>query len=87
MLSYNAPRGCVRRRIGTAVNLASRLCDEALPGQILVSQSAFAEVEPLVEAESLAPLTLKGIHRPMPAFKVIGLKEPEAAPPAARTAS
>lgn len=39
--------------IGTVTNLASRLCDEARDGQIVLSQRAYAAVEPLVEAECL----------------------------------
>ena len=59
--------------IGTAVTLAARLCDEALPGQILISRPVYAEVEAVVEVEPLPPLTLKGIHRPVPAFNVLAL--------------
>jgi class 3 adenylate cyclase/CheY-like chemotaxis protein len=72
--------------IGTAVNLAARLCDEALPGQILISQPVYAEVDALVEAQTLEPMTLKGIHRPVQAFNVLALVQPEGASPAARTA-
>jgi adenylate cyclase len=67
--------------IGTVTNLAARLCGEARPGQILVSQRVYAEVEDVVEAERLPDLTLKGFHRPVPAFEVLGLGEsPPAAP-------
>lgn len=65
--------------IGSVVNLASRLCDEAQPGQILVSQQVYAEVEEIVEARSLPPLTLKGILRPVPAFNVEALRTTHAA--------
>src|SRR5438105_2445040 len=37
--------------VGTVMNLASRLCDEAGPGEVLVSQRVFSEVEHGVEAE------------------------------------
>ena len=57
--------------IGTVPNLASRLCDEAKAGQILISQRVFASVEPLVEAAPVGELTLKGFHRPMPAYELI----------------
>jgi adenylate cyclase len=40
--------------IGPVSNLASRLCDEAGDGEILVSQRAFASIEELVEAEPSA---------------------------------
>jgi adenylate cyclase len=61
--------------IGTVTNLASRLCDEALAGQILVSQRVQAELEAIAETEAVGPLTLKGFSRPVTAFNVIGLKE------------
>jgi adenylate cyclase len=60
--------------IGSVVNLASRLCDEALGGQILVSQRVYATVEELVEAERVADFTLKGFLKPVPAYSVVSLK-------------
>ena len=60
--------------IGTVTNLASRLCDEAQPGQILVSQRVYSEVEELVEAEAVGELSLKGFLKPVPTFNVFGLK-------------
>jgi class 3 adenylate cyclase len=57
--------------IGTVTNLAARLCDEARPGQILVSQRVCAEVEQLVEVEPLGTLNLKGFLRPTPVYNVI----------------
>jgi class 3 adenylate cyclase len=57
--------------IGSVTNLASRLCDEARPGQILISQRIFGLVEPMVEAARVGDLTLKGFHHPMPAYEVI----------------
>jgi adenylate cyclase len=60
--------------IGTVTNLASRLCGEAKPGQILVSQRLLALVEDLVEVEPVGELTLKGFHRPVTAHNVLGMK-------------
>jgi class 3 adenylate cyclase/CheY-like chemotaxis protein len=56
--------------VGSVLNLASRLCDVAEPGQIVVSQRVLAEVEELVEAEPLGGLNLKGFGKPMEAFSV-----------------
>jgi class 3 adenylate cyclase len=61
--------------IGTVSNLASRLCDEALPGQILVSQRVQAELEAIADTEPVGPLTLKGFSRPVAAFNVMSMKE------------
>jgi len=60
--------------IGPVTNLASRLCDEANGGQILISNRVFAGVEDLVEAEPAGELLLKGFHRPIAVFNVLHLK-------------
>ena len=54
--------------IGTVINLAARLCEEAKPGQILVSRRVFAAIEHVVEAEPIGDLTFKGFLRPVPVF-------------------
>lgn len=61
--------------VGPVTNLASRLCEEARPGQILVSQRVYAMVADQVEAEPLRELTLRGFLRPVHAFNIIRLKE------------
>jgi adenylate cyclase len=61
--------------IGTVTNLAARLCGEARPGQILVSQRLLSTVEDLAHAEAVGELPLKGFSKPVSAFNVIGLKE------------
>ena len=58
--------------IGMVTNLAARLCAEAAPGQILVSQKVHAAVEPIVSAESIGELTLRGFARPTRAYNVRG---------------
>jgi class 3 adenylate cyclase len=60
--------------IGTVTNLAARLCGEARPRQILVSQRVLGAVEALVEVEELGSLALKGFSRPVAAFNVRQLK-------------
>ncbi len=61
--------------IGSVPNLAARLCGEAKPGEILIAQRLLAKVEDLAECESVGELTLKGFHRPVPAYRVLGLKK------------
>jgi class 3 adenylate cyclase len=61
--------------IGPVTNLASRLCDAAQGGQILISQRVYTALEELVEAELAGELPLKGFHKPVPTFNVVGLKE------------
>jgi DNA-binding response OmpR family regulator len=60
--------------IGTVTNLAARLCGEARPGQILVSQRFLGVVEDLVTAEPVGELILKGFLKAVTASNVIGLK-------------
>jgi adenylate cyclase len=61
--------------IGTVTNLASRLCGEAKPGEVLVPQRLFGIVEELVEAEPVGELSLKGFHRPIAAFNILRLRD------------
>ena len=65
--------------IGSVINLASRLCAEAAPGQIVVSQRAFAAVEDFAEARPIAPLTLKGFGHPIPAVEILRWRETDSA--------
>ena len=55
-------------------NLASRLCGEAKPGQILISRRVLGAVEQLLEVEPVGSLVLKGLLKPVPAFSVVRLK-------------
>jgi class 3 adenylate cyclase len=57
--------------IGTVSNVASRLCDEAKPGQILISPRVFMAVEDAVAVEPIGDFTLKGISRPVAAYNVL----------------
>lgn len=59
--------------IGTVVNLAARLCAEAKPGEILVSQRAMAAVDVHVRAEPAGELSLKGLRQPVAAFRLLEL--------------
>jgi class 3 adenylate cyclase len=57
--------------IGTVSNVASRLCDEAKPGQILISPRVLMAIEQLVKVEAVGEFTLKGIRRPLAAYNVV----------------
>ena len=62
---------------GPVVNLASRLCDAAGDGQILLSQRAHAEVAERVEGEAVEALSLRGLRDPVAAFLLTGLRGAE----------
>jgi class 3 adenylate cyclase len=70
--------------IGSVANLASRLCDEARPGQIVIDQRAFGLVEPSVESAPLKKLRLKGFNRSIAAYQILAWRaQPQdSAPPA-----
>jgi class 3 adenylate cyclase len=59
--------------VGTVVNLAARLCEEASDGQILIDGKVLSAIEAVAETQPAGELTLKGLHRPIPAFNVCGL--------------
>lgn len=63
--------------IGSVANLASRLCDQAEDGQILITQRVYADVEEIVEVKLVGELTFKGFHKPVPAYQVLGLNAGE----------
>jgi len=58
--------------IGTVTNLASRLCQQAKAGDIILSQRIHSEVSELVDAEDLGELQLHGFARPTRAFRCTG---------------
>jgi adenylate cyclase len=57
--------------IGTVSNVASRLCDEAKPGQILISPRVRLAVDNAVTVEPVGEFALKGIRRPMMTYNVL----------------
>ena len=62
--------------IGTVSNVASRLCDEAKPSQILLSPRVLMEVEDAVTVEPVGEFALKGIRRPIAAYNVVAALPP-----------
>ena len=61
--------------VGSVVNLAARLCDEAPADHILISQRILGSVEDIVEAKFYSELSLKGFPRAVTAYNVIRLRE------------
>lgn len=60
--------------VSRAVNLASRLENTALPGQILISKSTYELTKDFVKARKLLPVQMKNISRPVEIYEVIGMK-------------
>src|SRR4051794_32606944 len=61
--------------IGSVTNLASRLCDEARAGQVVVARRVYGIVEPFVEARALDDLVLKGFNHPVLAMEILSWRD------------
>jgi class 3 adenylate cyclase/AmiR/NasT family two-component response regulator len=59
--------------IGTVCNIASRLCDEAVNGQILISKRVAGAVEALFPLEEIGDVALKGLAQAVAVYNVAGL--------------
>ena len=59
---------------GNVANLASRLCDEAKNGQILIDINVFSAIEMRAEIDVAEELILKGFSRPVKVFNVRNLR-------------
>ncbi len=69
---------------GESVNLASRLTDKAGPNETLVSEMVMQSVDGRFRAEDLGYLSLKGIAKPVQAFRVLeptGSEDPASSRP------
>jgi class 3 adenylate cyclase/CheY-like chemotaxis protein len=60
--------------IGTVVNQAARLCSEAKPGEILITQRVASAASALIETEPLGELALKGLRQPVGCHRLARLK-------------
>ena len=58
--------------VGSVTNLATRLCAEATPWQILVTQRVNAAAEELVVSRLVGDLSLRGFSRPVRTFEISG---------------
>ena len=61
--------------VGGVSNLASRLCDEAGTGQILLPQRLVAQVEPFALVEPVGTRALKGFQNPITVYNVVRLTD------------
>jgi len=68
--------------LGESVNIASRLCDAAGPGEILVPEAFLRELEQPVDALRLGPRAFKGLSAPLEVYTIRGLAADDSAPPA-----
>ena len=59
--------------IGSVTNLAARLCEQAAPGQILISARVYAGAEEVVSAKLVGELSLRGFSKPARVYDIAGL--------------
>lgn len=57
--------------LGHRVNLASRLCNIAQAGEIVLDAETYAEAKQLVQAEAMPPVQLKGITESVQPWRVV----------------
>ncbi len=60
--------------IGDSVNIASRICSLAGPGEIVISYDTYARVSNLLEVSKLGPVSVKGKTKPLKVYQVVGRK-------------
>jgi class 3 adenylate cyclase/tetratricopeptide (TPR) repeat protein len=70
--------------VGESVNLAARLDERAKPAETLISDAVHGAVSGIAHCEPLGELSLKGLDRPVPAWRVrdlkTGIKDPALGP-------
>ena len=64
-----------RLATGDAVNVAARLEQAAQPGEVLVGQSTLDLVRDSADVEPLEPLALKGKAEPVPAYRLLHVRD------------
>ena len=64
-----------RLATGDALNVAARLQQAALPGEVLIAEATRALVVDAVDVEPVEPLALTGKSEPVTAFRLIGARE------------
>jgi PAS domain S-box-containing protein len=60
--------------IGDAVNLAKRIQENAVGGQIIITDAVYREVQAQINANALAPLKVKGRGATTQVWELVGLK-------------
>jgi len=64
-----------RLATGDAVNVAARLEQAAQPGEVLIGQPTLALVRDAAEVEPVEPLALKGKAEPVPAYRLLNVRD------------
>jgi adenylate cyclase len=63
--------------IGDPMNTASRLCNQAKAGEIIISETTMGKIKDRVESINLPPVEVKGKTGKLPIFNIVGVKGQE----------
>src|SRR5712692_5427523 len=63
-----------RLATGDAVNVAARLEQAAQPGEVLLGEQTLRLVRDALDVEAVEPLSLKGKHEPVTAFRLVSVR-------------
>lgn len=61
--------------LGESVNVAARLCSQAKPSEILISETTYAKTAEAIEVREYQAMPMKGVSKPIKVFKVEGMKK------------
>jgi len=70
--------GATYTAIGNVVNIASRLCEQAENGELLIDRRAYLDAEGQISAESRGSLMLKGIGKEVEAYTILNFHDDDA---------
>jgi adenylate cyclase len=65
--------------VGDTVNIAARLQQSGVPGQVTISEETYRLIRKSFDCRPLGPISLKGKSEPLQNFEVIGLKKEHSA--------
>jgi class 3 adenylate cyclase/tetratricopeptide (TPR) repeat protein len=73
--NFDFEKAAAHHIAGDAVNVASRLCTLAKPGETLVGQDTYAQAEGFFDFEPLKPVEIKGKTLPVKAYRLLSLRK------------
>jgi class 3 adenylate cyclase len=60
--------------IGESVNIAKRLQENAIEGQVLISKAVADRIKKHTELKSASPIQIEGRDKPLEVFELVGLR-------------